>query len=57
MFSSGVEPLHEAQVGQGARHRFDLVALKVNFDRLKDRRKKTFGTFCLKSTRKKESIL
>ena len=44
--AGSVEPLHEAQADRGAKRRFDLIASKVNFDRLKDRRNKTtFGTF------------
>ncbi len=45
-FSSSVETLHGARADRGAKHCFDLVASKVNFDRLKDHRNKsTFGTF------------
>ncbi len=40
MFSSSVEPLQGAYADRGAERRFDLVASKVNFDRLKDRRNK-----------------
>ncbi len=40
--AGSVETLHEVLVDRGAKHRFDLVTSKVNFDRLKDRRKKRF---------------
>ena len=52
-FSSTVETLHGAGTDRGVKHRFDLVASKVNFDRLKDRRKKDFWYFlAIKSTEK-----
>jgi len=55
MFWSSVETLHEVSADRGARHRFDLVASKVNFDRVKDRRKKDFWYFLsIKSTEKQK---
>jgi len=40
--------LAEARADRGVKHRFDLVASKVNFDRLKDRRKNTLLLWCFK---------
>ncbi len=59
MFSSAcpalagsVEPLYEARADRGVKHRFDLVASKVIFDRLKDRRNKRLLVLFVSKNRK-----
>ena len=44
--------LAEALADRGVKHRFDLVVSKVNFDRLKDRRKKRFLVLFIYKNRK-----